>query len=78
MDEVQDNPLDAVWAWEVSGPLGSAVEPIDRVGRLAELIRSAQGELEAEVRKSVAAGSSWSEIGTQLGVSKQTAHARYA
>jgi hypothetical protein len=44
----------------------------------AQTLELAQADLRDSVVRAVLGGSSWSEVGAVLGVSKQTAHNRYA
>jgi DNA-directed RNA polymerase specialized sigma24 family protein len=51
--------------------------PVAQLARIAEAKRELSRDEEVAVRRARAAGLSWSEIGTLLGVSKQAMHQRY-
>ena len=51
--------------------------PVAQLARIAEAERELGRDEEVAVRRARAAGLSWAEIGTLLGVSKQAMHQRY-
>jgi len=56
---------------------GGDETPVMQLSRVAEAKREVGRAEEVAVRRARAAGLSWSEIGTLLGVSKQAMHQRY-
>jgi len=52
--------------------------PVGEIARLAALRRSTEGEIVLRVRDAVDAGHTWTEVAAALGVSRQSAHERYA
>lgn len=53
-------------------------ENLERITARAENLRLAESDLERSIVRAVLDGASWQEVGAALGVSKQTAHNRYA
>jgi len=51
--------------------------PVARLARIAQMRADLSRAEEIAVRRARAAGLSWAEIGTLLGVSKQAMHQRY-
>ena len=56
---------------------GEDDSPVAQLVRVAEAKRELSRDEEVAVRRARAAGLSWAEIGTLLGVSKQAMHQRY-
>jgi hypothetical protein len=56
---------------------GGGETPVAQLARIAEAKRELSRAEEVAVRRGRAAGLSWAEIGTLLGVSKQAMHQRY-
>ena len=56
---------------------GGGETPVAQLARIAEEKRDLGRAEEIAVRRARAAGLSWAEIGTLLGVSKQAMHQRY-
>jgi DNA-directed RNA polymerase specialized sigma24 family protein len=56
---------------------GGGETPVEQLARIAAAKRELGRAEEVAVRRARAAGLSWAEIGTLLGVSKQAMHQRY-
>jgi NAD(P)H-dependent flavin oxidoreductase YrpB (nitropropane dioxygenase family) len=52
-------------------------DPLGLVASLTSDINALQAERDTAIARAVAAGATWAQIGTRLGVSAQAAHKRY-
>ena len=57
--------------------IGRRSTPLKRVSNLTEEIANLQGRREVAIAEAIAAGATWTQIASILGVSPQAAHKRY-
>ncbi|MGW1737377.1 AsnC family protein [Nocardia sp. NPDC001965] len=62
--------------WEVHA--GPPAAELHEVGRHADAVADAQGKLDLAVHIARDAGASWADIGREVGISRQSAHDRWA